>query len=132
MKEQAFTKTETFDEKQYQEKKELVDLKTESKRTQYAAKLRTGYDATPYVLHEVQYGKLGTQHIGAMKDELAAQHIQFQPKGGIRNLTKHLKTHLRNQWIIQNPSVDEKVYDEDEKKQSISAQSWKLTNSNMM
>jgi hypothetical protein len=67
-----------------------------------------------------------------MKDELAAQNFLFQPKDGIRNLTKRLKTHLRNQWIIQNPGVDEKVYDKDEKKTKYFSPVMDIDNSNMM
>ena len=50
-----------------------------------------------------------------MKNELTARNIPFDPKDGIRKLTTRLKDALRNAWITQNPGVDEKIYDEDEK-----------------
>jgi hypothetical protein len=74
------------------------------------------------MLHDVhQYGKLGSQHVDAIKDGLTAQNIPFKPKDGIRKLTKCLlQKHILNQQLIcltlQNPGVDDKVYDNDVKK----------------
>jgi hypothetical protein len=47
IKEKLFDKAETFEEKEYKKKKELIDLTAELQRAPYAAELRTGYDATP-------------------------------------------------------------------------------------
>jgi hypothetical protein len=38
---EMFDKAETFKEKEYKKKKELIDLTAESQRAPYAAKLRT-------------------------------------------------------------------------------------------
>ena len=110
-----FVKDETFEEKEYQKKKQPIDLSAESHRIPYVSELRTGYDTTPYLEGDVQYGKLRTQHVQAMKNELTARNIPFDPKDGIKKLITRLKDALRNAWITQNPGVDEKIYDEDEK-----------------
>ena len=44
IKEKMFNLEETFEEKQYQEKKQSIDLSSESQRVPYAAEMRTGYD----------------------------------------------------------------------------------------
>ena len=116
IKEKMFDKAETFEEKEYKKKKELIDLTAESQRAPYAAELRTGYDATPYNQGQVQHTKLGTVHVEAMKDELEARGIEYAPNDGIRKLTKALTTKLRNDWVQQNPGVDSKIYDDNNSK----------------
>lgn len=116
IKEHTFNPHETFEEKCYQEKKQSIDLSVESVRVPYAAELRTGYDASSYRKGEVQYGKLRTRHVQVMKDELTARNIPFEAKDGIKKLYGRLKDKLRNDWILQNPGVDEKLYDDDKKK----------------
>jgi hypothetical protein len=116
IKKKMFDRNETFEEKEFQAKKKSVNLKAESKRVPYAAELRSGYDNTPYLQNKVQYGKLGTIHVEAMRNELTARGIAFPPGEKIKDLCKRLKSKLRNDWKLQNPGVDEKVYDEDSDK----------------
>jgi hypothetical protein len=87
IKDKMFDKAETFAEKQYKKKKELIDLTAELQRAPYAAELRTGYDRSPYNQGQVQHTKLGTVHIEAMKDKLEARGIEYAPNNGIRKLT---------------------------------------------
>jgi hypothetical protein len=89
--ENMLDKAETFKEKEYKKKKELIDLTAELQRALYAANLRTGYDATPYNEGNVQHTKLGTVHVEAMKDELEARGIEYAPNDGIWKLTKALQ-----------------------------------------
>jgi hypothetical protein len=111
IKEKMFDKAESFKEKEYKKKKELIDLTAESQRALYVAKLLTGYDATPYNQGQVQHTKLGTVHVEAMKDKLEARGIEYAPNDRIWKLTKALTTKLHNDWMQQNPGMDPKIYD---------------------
>jgi hypothetical protein len=110
-----FDKGETFEEKQFQERKSQIDVKEAPKRQPCAAELRTGYTTTPYQEQTVQYGRLGTIHVAAMMTELNARNIPYPlDKCGIRILTKLLQAHLKGKWTAQNPGVAESVYDDNE------------------
>jgi hypothetical protein len=107
-----FDKGETFEEKQFQERKSQIDVKEAPKRQPCAAELQTGYTTTPYQEQTVQYGRLGTIHVTAMMTELNARNIAYPvEKCGIRVLTKLLQAHLKGRWTAQNPGVAESVYD---------------------
>lgn len=111
IKTKMFDREETFEEKQYQEKKRSIDLKAESKRV---PEKKTGYYKTPYADKKVQYGKCFSNCLQAFQDELTARGIPFLEGDGINNLKRILQTKLRDDWKAQNPGVDEKVYDEND------------------
>lgn len=117
IKTRMFDKKETMNEKEFEGKKALIDLTAKSTRVPYACELRTGYDASPYQDREVQFGKLKREHAAAMQAELDAREIPYAPEdvGKIKTLGNILKRKLRNNWIAQNPGVDVKIYDEDER-----------------
>ncbi len=51
-----------------------------------------------------------------MRQELQVQEIAFEKQWGIKRLVKQLKDHLWTEWILQNPGVGAKVYDDDTEK----------------
>ena len=108
-----FDKEETYEEKQYQDRKKQIDVSAEPKRRPCAAELRHGYTRTPYQDQKVQYGRLGSSHVDSMMAELNARNIPYSlAKCGIRILTKILQGHLKEKWTTENPGVAESIYDE--------------------
>ncbi len=47
-----------------------------------------------------------------MRQELQVREIAFEKQWGIKRLVKQLKDHLRTKWILQNPGVGAKVFDD--------------------
>jgi hypothetical protein len=93
-------------EKQYQQKKQLIDLAAETQRVPFAAEMRTGYDKTPYVRGKVQIGKLQKQHVDAMRAEFDECRWEYTDKDGIKNLSKLLKQKLGGEPKFFKPVTD--------------------------
>jgi hypothetical protein len=109
-----YNKQEIFEEKEYARTKASINLHSEETRA--PAELCTGYDKSPFQRGLRHYGKLRKIHKNAMRQELQAQEIAFEKQWGIKGLVKQLKDHLWTKWILQNPGVGAKVYDDDTEK----------------
>lgn len=51
-----------------------------------------------------------------MRAELDARSLRYAEDDKITRLIDILKKHLKSEWKRENPGVDEKVYDDDDRK----------------